>query len=58
MDIPSLIVTTIEGRAIGEYMKARISRASLEVIEDAGSALFVDKPQAFNQMLEAFLGEH
>jgi non-heme chloroperoxidase len=56
--VPSLIVTTPENRANGEYMKAKISRSSLEVIEDAGSALFLDKPQAFNQMLEAFLGEH
>jgi microsomal epoxide hydrolase len=56
--VPSLIVTTPENRAIGEYMKAKISRSTLEVIEDAGSALFLDKPQAFNQMLEAFLGEH
>jgi len=56
--VPSLIVTTVESRAIGEYMKAKIARSSLEIIEDAGSALFLDRPQAFNQMLEAFLGEH
>ena len=54
---PSLIVTTPENRAIGEYMKSRISRSSLEVIEGTGTALFLDKPQAFNQTLEAFLGE-
>jgi non-heme chloroperoxidase len=54
---PSLIVTTPENRAIGEYMQSKISRASLEVIEGAGTALFLDKPQAFNQALEAFLGE-
>jgi len=56
--IPSLIVTTTESRAIGEYMKARMFRSSLEIVEDAGSALFLDKPQGFNQMLEAFLGDH
>jgi non-heme chloroperoxidase len=54
---PSLIVTTPESRAIGEYMKSKISGASLEVIEGAGAALFLDKPQAFNQVLEEFLGE-
>ena len=56
--VPSLIVTTSENRANGEYMKARISRCSLEVIEDAGTAFILDKPQAFNQILESFLGEH
>lgn len=56
--VPSLIVTTSENRAIGEYMKSKISRSSLEVIDGAGTALFLDKPQAFNQVLEAFLGEH
>ena len=56
--VPSLIVTTSENRANGEYMKARISRCSLEVIEDAGTAFILDKPQAFNQILESFLGVH
>jgi non-heme chloroperoxidase len=56
--VPSLIVTTPENRAIGEYMKSKIPRSSLEVLEEAGSAMFLDKPQAFNQLLENFLGEH
>ena len=56
--VPSLIVTTSENRANGEYMKARISRCSLEVIEDAGTAFILEKPQAFNQILESFLGAH
>jgi non-heme chloroperoxidase len=56
--VPSLIMTTAENRAIGEYMKSKIPRSSLEVVEDAGSAMFLDKPQAFNQLLENFLGEH
>jgi non-heme chloroperoxidase len=56
--IPSLIVTTSENRTNGEYMKARISRCGLEIIEDAGAAFILDKPQAFNQILESFLGEH
>jgi non-heme chloroperoxidase len=56
--VPSLILTTPENRAVGEYMKSRIPRSALEVIDDAGSAMFLDKPQAFNQVLENFLGEH
>jgi non-heme chloroperoxidase len=56
--VPTLIFTTPEDRTIGEYMKSRITRASLQVIENAGPAIFLDRPQAFNQALEAFLGEH
>ena len=55
--VPSLIIATSENRAIGEYMKSNIPRSTLEVIEEAGPALFLDKPQAFNQILENFLGE-
>jgi len=56
--IPSLIIATPENRASGEYMRAKIPRSVLEVIEDAGSAVFLEKPQAFNQALESFFGEH
>ena len=56
--VPSLIVTTSEDQAVGEYMKSKIPRSTLEVIENAGPAIFLDKPQAFNQALENFLGEH
>ncbi len=56
--VPSLIMATPENRAVGEYMKNKIPRSSLEVIDDVGSAMFLDKPQAFNQILENFLGEH
>jgi non-heme chloroperoxidase len=56
--VPSLIVMTSENRAIGEYMKAQIPRCNLEIIEDAGAAFILDKPQAFNQILESFLGTH
>ena len=56
--VPTLVVTNPEGRLIGDYMKAKIPRCSLEVIEGAGSAMFLDKPQTFNQILEDFLGEH
>jgi non-heme chloroperoxidase len=55
---PSLIMATSENRALGEYMKAKTSRSVLAVIEDAGSAMFLEKPQTFNQTLESFFGEH
>lgn len=55
--VPSLIVMTEENRATGEYMKARIPRSTLATIEGTGSALFLEKPQMFNQILESFLGE-
>jgi non-heme chloroperoxidase len=56
--VPSLIMMTPENRAVGEYMKSKIQRSTLQVIDDVGSAMFLDKPQTFNQVLENFLGEH
>jgi microsomal epoxide hydrolase len=58
VDVPSLIVTTTENRPIAAYMQSKMPRSTLEVVEGTGSALFLDKPQAFNQVLENFLGEH
>lgn len=54
----SLIVTTTGNQAIGEYMKSKIAGSKLVTIEDAGSAIFLDKPQAFNQALEEFFGKY
>jgi pimeloyl-ACP methyl ester carboxylesterase len=47
-----------ENRVLGEYMQSKIPRSKLEVIADSGHAVFLDKPQTFNQIVEAFLGEH
>jgi non-heme chloroperoxidase len=58
VEVPCLVVASPDSRAIGEYMKSKITRGSLEVIDGTGPALFLDKPQAFNQILETFLGEH
>jgi non-heme chloroperoxidase len=58
IEAPSLIITTPENQAVGEYMKNKTPRSSLEVIEGAGTAMFLEKPQAFNQILETFLGDH
>lgn len=55
---PTLIIVRPEKRAEGEYMQAKIPRAQLEVISDAGHAMFVEKPQTFNQIVEKFLGEN
>jgi non-heme chloroperoxidase len=58
VSVPALIFANSDNRLIGEYFKSKIKRATLEVVEGAGSALFLDKPQAFNQALESFFGEH
>ncbi len=56
--VPNLFITTPENQAVGEYLKSNTPYSSLVIIEDAGSAVFLEKPQAFNQALESFLGEH
>jgi non-heme chloroperoxidase len=58
ISVPTLIITTLENQPIGEYMKSEISRGELSVIEGAGHAVFLDKPQAFNQVVEDFIGEN
>jgi len=55
--VPTLLLFTEENRSIGEYMQSKIKRAKLEIIPEAGHAMFLEKPQSFNQILEAFLGE-
>ncbi len=54
--VPTLIIVTPENRVVGEFMQSKISRSKLEVIPDAGHAMFLEKPQFFNQILESFLG--
>ncbi len=56
VSVPTLLLFTAETRQVGEYMQSKIKRAKLEVIEDAGHAMFLDKPQTFNQLVESFLG--
>ncbi len=53
--VPTLIVMSQEQRLLGEYLQSRIAGSRLEVVEGAGHALFLDKPQTFNQLLEQFL---
>jgi non-heme chloroperoxidase len=55
--VPTLIVMAESNRLLGEYLQSKISGSKLEVIAEAGHAVFLEKPQAFNQVLESFLGE-
>jgi len=55
---PTLIVVAGENRALGEYMQSRIAGSQLQVVPDAGHALFLEKPQTFNQILEEFLAKY
>jgi non-heme chloroperoxidase len=55
---PTLIMVRADLRSVGEYMQSRISGSKLAVIEDVGHALFLEKPQAFNQTLEEFLAKN
>ncbi len=54
--VPSLFVATPENRALGEYLAKNVPRSGLEIIAGTGSAMFLEKPQAFNQALESFFG--
>ena len=38
------------------FMQSKIAKSKLEVVPEAGHAFFLEKPQTFNQTLEAFLG--
>jgi microsomal epoxide hydrolase len=53
--IPTLIIANPDDQAIGGYFKSKIEKADLQLIEGAGNAAFIEKPQAFNQLLETFL---
>ncbi len=58
INVPTLIIMRPENRLLGEYMQSKISRSKLEVIPDVGHAMMLEKPQAFNQILESFLGQN
>jgi pimeloyl-ACP methyl ester carboxylesterase len=55
---PTLIVVADGNRAMGEFMQSKIGGSQLEVVPDSGHALFLEKPQAFNQVLEGFLAKY
>ncbi len=58
ISVPTLIIMTPENRLVGEFMQSKISGSKLEVIPEAGHAMFLEKPQTFNQILESFLGSN
>jgi non-heme chloroperoxidase len=58
VSVPTLIVMSDSNRLLGEYLEKKINGSKLEVIPEAGNALFLEKPQSFNQVLETFLGEN
>lgn len=55
IEAPTLVVVPQDNRLLGEYLQSKVERSRLSVIEGAGHALFLEKPQAFNQALEDFL---
>ncbi|MBZ5494929.1 MAG: alpha/beta hydrolase [Acidobacteriia bacterium] len=55
--VPTLIVVPEDRQLFGAYMQSKIAGSHLSVIPDVGRALFLEKPQAFNQALEDFLGK-
>jgi pimeloyl-ACP methyl ester carboxylesterase len=55
--LPTVIVMAENNRLLGEYLQSKIGGSRCEVIPEAGHAVFLEKPQAFNQVLESFLGE-
>lgn len=57
LDLPVLFVTSSQPLGVGqaEMARERWTDVQVEVIEDTGHALFVDKPEAFNHVLEEFM---
>lgn len=58
IDVPTLIAT-VEGPRLAymQHMQELIPRSRLEIFESAGHALFVDRPEDFNRVLESFIEE-
>jgi microsomal epoxide hydrolase len=55
--VPTVIVMAENNRLLGEYLQSKIGGSRFEAIPEAGHAVILEKPQAFNQVLEIFLGE-
>lgn len=54
ISIPTLVIVPDTNRLLGEYLESKIKGAKMEVVTEAGHALFLEKPQTFNQILESF----
>lgn len=58
IDVPTLLVSSDEDYtpvAEKRKMKARMPRAELAVVRDARHALPVERPEAFNAVVDGFL---
>jgi non-heme chloroperoxidase len=55
--IPVLAVMTPRNHLAAELVTAMVRGSQAEIFEDAGHCLFVDEPDRFNILLEAFLGK-
>jgi non-heme chloroperoxidase len=55
--IPVLAVMTPRNRLGAELVTAMVPGSQGEIFEDSGHCLFVDEPDRFNILLEAFLGK-
>jgi non-heme chloroperoxidase len=55
--IPVLAVMTPRNRLAAELVTAMVPGSQAEIFENAGHCLFVDEPDRFNILLEAFLGK-
>ena len=60
--VPALLVFGAEDPLtpprVGEYMRERIPGARLEIVPGAGHLVNLEKPDAFNRVLRAFLAGH
>lgn len=57
--MPTLIAT-VEGPRLGymQELKKLIPRSQLQIFKTAGHALFVDRPDEFNHLLDRFIEKH
>ncbi|MCJ7753557.1 MAG: alpha/beta hydrolase [Thermoanaerobaculales bacterium] len=57
LDVPVLFVASAQPWAVAEaeMVRKRWPEIRVEVLENTGHALFVDKPESFNRVLEEFL---
>ncbi|MGH9492867.1 MAG: protein kinase domain-containing protein [Terriglobales bacterium] len=54
LDKPVLYTITPELKQDGEFLKAKVPKARVEVFENSGHSLFVDEAERFNMLLEEF----
>lgn len=57
LDRPALVIASATSGELGAQraMAARLPQGRIEVVADAGHAVFIDQPERFNAMLRAFL---